>query len=213
MFHVTSIDISNTLYTSFTHSQEYYSCEQDKCWLNDISQINIIHVDRTMTKWPLPGLLFWTGIGLETQILKWCLRKSLFSVTDMEEEPQNSDFKLPGLSRTGNTKLVLFKSSQNFRHWAVIQYDLQCLKDKQTSWLTLILQDFCTYQGTESTYHKTKQRLQKKTKKKVCNVSKFNHTTIMQAVSIFSSRGFLRVFRTLAVLQPYTVPSVKPLKL
>lgn len=66
MFHVTSIDISNTLYTSFTHSQEYYSCEQDKCWLNDISQINIIHVDRTMTKWPLPGLLFWTGIGLET---------------------------------------------------------------------------------------------------------------------------------------------------
>lgn len=117
------------------------------------------------------------------------------------------------LSRTGNTKLVLFKSSQNFRHWAVIQYDLQCLKDKQTSWLTLILQDFCTYQGTESTYHKTKQRLQKKTKKKVCNVSKFNHTTIMQAVSIFSSRGFLRVFRTLAVLQPYTVPSVKPLKL
>lgn len=126
----------------------------------------------------------------------------------MEEEPQNSDFKSPGFKQNRNTKLVLFKYSQRFGHWAVIQ----CLKDKQTLLSNTDSARVLHLAGTESTYHKTKQWLQKKTKKKVRNVSKFNHTNITQAVSIFSGRGFLCVFRTLVVLQPYNVPSVKPLE-
>lgn len=48
--------------------------------------------------------------------------------------------------------------------------------------------------------------------KKVQNISKFNHPNITQAVSIFSSRHFLFVFGTLAVLELYILTLVKLLR-